>query len=138
MRARLLLAGLFIATAASTLGLPTADAQERVVDKPTPAPAEQRIQLATERVETTPEMWFYQQEQARYDNPQLAVRRRAELAGAQRQARLARMKALGLSKMRPTVSPTPMFGNWFDTPVIYYWGIGYRTVEVVPPMAAYR
>ena len=58
----------------------------------------------------TPEMWLYEQERDRYDNPQAMVRRRAEIRGAQRQQRLASMKWYGLSNARPDHSPTPWYG----------------------------
>ncbi len=58
----------------------------------------------------TPEMWLYEQERDRYDNPQAMVRRRAEIRGAQRQHRLASMKWYGLSNARPDHTPTPWFG----------------------------
>lgn len=65
----------------------------------------------------TPEMWIYEQERIRYEDPALAVRRRAELRGAQRSARLAAMKWYGISNSRPTMSPTPSMNN--ASP---YWG----------------
>ena len=60
----------------------------------------------------TPEMWFYEQERARHDDPKLAIRRRAELRGLQRQDRLASLKWYGLSNSRPSVSITPWFGSY--------------------------
>jgi hypothetical protein len=68
-------------------------------------------------VTPTPEMWFYEQERSRQDDPKLAVRRRAELRGQQRQDRLASMQWFGMSNSRPTASPTPWFGGWSP-----YWG----------------
>ena len=65
----------------------------------------------------TPEMWFYDQERIRHDDPKLAVRRRAELRGQQRQERLASQKWYGISNSRPTVSPTPWFAGYSD-----HWG----------------
>lgn len=58
----------------------------------------------------TPEIWLYEQERERYDDPQAMVRRRAEVRGAQRQRRLASMKWYGLSNARPDYTPTPWFG----------------------------
>ena len=60
----------------------------------------------------TPEMWFYEQERARHDDPKLAIRRRAELRGLGRQERLATLKWYGLSNSRPSVSITPWFGSY--------------------------
>ncbi len=63
-------------------------------------------------VSATPEMWFYEQERSRYDNPKLAIRHRAEVRGQQRQDRLAALKWFGISNSRPTVSSTPMYGGY--------------------------
>lgn len=60
----------------------------------------------------TPEMWLYQQEMERYDDPAEAVRRKAVFVSQQRQLRLAAMKWYGLSNSRPTVSPTPWWGQY--------------------------
>lgn len=65
----------------------------------------------------TPEMWFYEQERIRYDDPKMAVRRRAELRAAQRAGRLASQKWYGISNSRPMVSPTPVFESYGP-----YWG----------------
>lgn len=56
----------------------------------------------------TPEMWFYLQEMHRYDNPQLARRRRAELTAAARRARLFSQQWYGISNLRPTANAVPM------------------------------
>ena len=58
----------------------------------------------------TPEIWLYEQERDRYNDPQAMVRQRAEIRGAQRQRRLASMKWYGLSNARPDYTPTPWFG----------------------------
>lgn len=65
----------------------------------------------------TPEMWFYEQERARYDSPKMAVRRKAEQRGQQRSDRLAALKWYGIDNSRPTVSGTPWFGSYGA-----YWG----------------
>jgi hypothetical protein len=65
----------------------------------------------------TPEMWFYEQERIRHDDPKMAVRRRAEQRGQDRQLRLASQKWYGISNSRPTVSPTPWFAGYSD-----HWG----------------
>lgn len=62
----------------------------------------------------TPEMWFYEQERARWENPKEAVRRKAEERGAQRGQRIAAMKWYGMSNSRPTAGLTPMFGNSYS------------------------
>ena len=58
----------------------------------------------------TPEMWLYLQQQRRYDDPKLAIRRKAEVRAAQRRNRIAAMKWFGLSNQRPRANPTPWFG----------------------------
>jgi len=65
----------------------------------------------------TPEMWFYEQERSRLEDPTQAVRRRAELRGQQRADRLAALKWYGIDNSRPTVSGTPWFGSYGP-----YWG----------------
>ncbi len=61
----------------------------------------------------TPEMWFYEQERTRHDDPAQAVRRKAELRGQQRAQRLASLKWFGIDNSRPIVSATPaMGGTW--------------------------
>lgn len=65
----------------------------------------------------TPEMWFYEQERKRHDDPKLTIRARAEQRAAQRGERLASMKWYGFSNSRPTVSPTPWFSSYSD-----HWG----------------
>jgi hypothetical protein len=59
----------------------------------------------------TPEMWFYEQERSRHDDPAQAVRRNAELRAQQRAERLASQKWFGISNSRPSVNPTPSMGG---------------------------
>jgi hypothetical protein len=68
-------------------------------------------------IATTPEMWYYQQEIKRHDDPKMAIRRRAELKAQQRHERLASLQWYGISNARPTVSTSPQFGNYST-----YWG----------------
>jgi hypothetical protein len=75
----------------------------RIVDDPTPSMAQM-----------TPEMWFYQEEMRRYDDPKLAVRRKAEFRAAQRQRRIAAMDWYGFSNLRPTANPTPFTGGVYS------------------------
>ncbi len=63
-------------------------------------------------VPPTPEMWLYSQELKRYEDPQTAVRRKAEIRAQQRQQRIAARKAFGISKQRPSVYHTP-FRSYF-------------------------
>jgi hypothetical protein len=58
------------------------------------------------------DMWFYLQELRRYDDPQVMIRRKAELKGQQRRQRLAAMKWFGWSQGRPTANPTPSMGYY--------------------------
>ena len=50
---------------------------------------------------------MYLQELKRYDDPQIARRRRAEKVSAERRARLAAQKWYGISKSRPQANPSP-------------------------------
>jgi hypothetical protein len=59
---------------------------------------------------TTPDMWYYSQEQRRHDDPRQAVRRKAEFVSQQRAARIAAMKWYGMSNSRPVASTTPSMG----------------------------
>lgn len=59
----------------------------------------------------TPEMWFYEQERSRHDDPAQAVRRNAERRAQQRAERLASQKWFGISNSRPIVNPTPSMGG---------------------------
>jgi hypothetical protein len=59
-----------------------------------------------------PEMWLYSEEIRRHDDPAQAVRRKAELRGAQRMSRIAAMKWFGFSNSRPQASPVPMMGEY--------------------------
>ena len=61
-------------------------------------------------VAQTEDMWFYLQELRRYDDPQMAIRRKAELKGRQRRQRLAAMKWFGYSPSRPMANPIPSMG----------------------------
>src|SRR3954464_6618616 len=103
----------FVVASALVLAL-SASAQEPKIDlrrdlAPRPAPVpDSSIGVVT----PTPEMWFYQQERSRHDDPKLAVRRRAESRGEQRQQRLASSKWYGIYNSRPTASPTPWFGTY--------------------------
>ena len=67
---------------------------------------------AQEPLVTTPEMWIYQQQLRRYDDPQTAVRRKAEFRAEQRQRRLAAQQWFGFSNLRPTANATP-WGNQY-------------------------
>jgi hypothetical protein len=88
--------------------------------------------------EVSPEMWYYQQQIQRYDDPWQAVRRNAEQRAAQRQARVAAQKWYGYSKARPTANATPWgvtyspqwSGNTYRP---FNWAMNPRTVLVPYP-----
>ena len=85
-----------------------ASAQEPVAARP----ESRRDSTSVGDVSPTPEMWFYAQEQKRYEDPKLAVRRNAEYDAAQRQARLNARRWFGLSNLRPVAGTTPMTGDY--------------------------
>lgn len=62
------------------------------------------LSIATSPVTPTPEMWFYQQYVNQYQDPQTMVRKNAEYAASQRQARLAARRWFGFSNLRPTTN----------------------------------
>ncbi len=79
-------------------------------------PATVQTPMAT--VTQTPEMWFYEQERMRDDDPKMAIRRRAELKGQQRAERLASQKWYGINNSRPMVATMPTLGGTYSP----YWG----------------
>ncbi len=83
-------------------------------DGPRPVSA-QEPEMTSDRVQ---EMLFYERERARYEDPKMAIRRRAELKAQQRAQRLASQKWYGISNSRPIVSCTPGCGGSFSP----YWG----------------
>jgi len=84
---------------ATTLKAPVVHAEEQDTQLGLPTPSN-----------ITPEMWLYSQELNRHDDPAQAVRRKAELRGAQRMQRIAAMKWFGFSNARPQASTAPMMG----------------------------
>ena len=54
----------------------------------------------------TQEMWFYEQERRRSEDPQALVRANAQQRAAERHARLAAMAWFGMSNSRPKPIPT--------------------------------
>ncbi len=71
----------------------------------------------TGAVTPTPEMWFYEQQVNRYDDPKVMVHERAEWRANQRRSRLAASQWYGVSNSRPMVSPFPWFGGYGP-----FWG----------------
>lgn len=94
--------------------------------------------VAGQAVSPTPEMWFYEQERTRYEDPKTAVRRKAEFRAAQRQNRLASSQWFGINNSRPTASPTPYTGSYSptwvgNTPDPYRWsGVGGASMVMRP------
>jgi hypothetical protein len=83
---------------------------------------------------TTPEMWFYEQERLRYEDPKTAVRRHAEYRFAQQQRRIESRKWFGISNSRPIASPNPWYDTYSpmwvsNTAYPYEWsGVGYPAI----------
>ena len=53
------------------------------------------------------QIWFYQQQLSRYDDPKVIVREKAKQRAAQRMARLDALRWYGMSNSRPTAASTP-------------------------------
>jgi hypothetical protein len=83
-----------------------------------PAPPVENVSSMSQM---TPEMWFYQQESRRYDDPNQAVRRKAEFKAAQRQRRIAAMQWYGFSNSRPSVNTSLFNGSYSPS-----WGANNR------------
>ena len=79
------------------------------------------VEDVSSMAQMTPEMWFYQQESRRYDDPSLAVRRKAEFKAAQRQRRIAAMQWYGFSNSRPSVNTSVFNGSYSPS-----WGANNR------------
>lgn len=60
----------------------------------------------------TAEMWLYQQYKSDYQDPKMAVRKKAEFRARQRLNRLAALKWFGFSNQRPTCTSDPFHGDW--------------------------
>ncbi len=103
---------------------------------------ELRRDQAPNAVSPTPEMWFYEQERTRYEDPKGAVRRKAETRANQRAERLASMKWYGMSNSRPIAGTTPMFGTYSpmwvsNTADPFRWRSPVPTVVVRPGNGLY-
>lgn len=66
----------------------------------------------------TPEMWFYEQERQRNDDPAVAVHRNAANRAAQRHRRIESRKWFGYSNSRPMASAAP----WHSVYLPYWRG----------------
>src|SRR6185295_778507 len=60
----------------------------------------------------TPELYLYMQDLRRHDDPQQAVRRKAEARTAARESRITAMKWYGMSNARPQANPVPFMGTY--------------------------
>ena len=95
-----------------------------------------RNTISVGEVTPTPEMWFYEQYVQQYQDPKLAVRRKAEERAAQRRARLAAMRWFGFSNARPRAGTDVVHGDyspgWSSRSANYpfRWS-GYGTAAVV-------
>jgi hypothetical protein len=65
------------------------------------------VSVPSVEVTPTPEMWFYQQYQQQYQDPQSMVHRAADARAAERARRLAAQKWYGISNARPRASTDP-------------------------------
>ncbi len=68
--------------------------------------------ISAGEVAATPDMWFYEQQLRRYEDPRNSVRAQAEMRTAQRQNRIAAMKWFGFSNSRPTANFDPVHGSY--------------------------
>jgi hypothetical protein len=71
-------------------------------------------EISIGEIPPTQEMWFYQQELTRQQDPKLAIRRRAEFRAAQRERRLASQEWYGISPLRPNANVTPWTGGLYS------------------------
>jgi hypothetical protein len=85
------------------LGPPPAAKSRTAVASPT---------LSLGDVQATPQMWFYEQQRIRYDEPRNAVRANAEFRAGQRARRMAALKWYGFSNSRPLANPDPVHGTY--------------------------
>jgi hypothetical protein len=123
----------------STKGATRGDAPGTQPVQPRPvAPVEPVLnrRISTGELQPTTQMWFYEQELQRYNDPKLAVRRKAEFRAAQRESRLAALAWFGLSNSRPVASPTPVMGtyspSWSSNYIDPYRWMGVRTAPYTP------
>jgi hypothetical protein len=71
-------------------------------------------EISVGEIAPTQEMWFYQQELKRHQDPKQAIRRRAEYRAAQRERRLASQEWFGISPLRPNANHTPSMGGMYS------------------------
>ena len=91
-----------------------------------PSPSDVLVEVSPGALTPTPEMWYYQQELRRRNNPQELVKARAQFRAEQRVRRIAALKWYGMSASRPIARPDNVFGSfspsWVgNTPDPYQW-----------------
>ncbi|HUY89588.1 MAG TPA: hypothetical protein VMV10_12710 [Pirellulales bacterium] len=147
----------YLVAAAAMLLAARAEAQQprRASSRTAPVGSEkpavsETLDAAHSMAQMTPEMWFYQQEMRRYEDPRAAVRRKAEFRAAQRQRRIAAMDWYGFSNSRPLANPTPFSGGvyapgWISNnnrhPMQWSGGgrtVNYGVIPISPWVAGYR
>jgi hypothetical protein len=104
-----------------------------------PAQADETARMSLGELTPTPQMWLYEQERRRYEDPRNAGRAHAEFKGAQRRQRIAAMQWFGFSNARPNRSATPTLnpssphwgGNNSHDPSLWS-GVGRPTIVLGP------
>jgi len=96
---------------------------------------ESQFEVAPSLISPTPEMWFYQQELQRADDPKKIVQRNAQRRAAERRDRIAAMRWYGFSNQRPQAHPYPWAGTYSPTwsgdyHHSYRWVGGYQGTAV--------
>ena len=93
-------------------------AQESPFDARRDEPVALEAQAPVPTMPQSTEMWLYERERERYEDPKTAIRRKAELKSVQRAERLAALQWYGMSNSRPTYNLTPFFGGYQSG----FWG----------------
>jgi hypothetical protein len=81
----------------------------RLVPEP-PMPARDAVRTISPG--ETPELWLYEQERRRSEDPEVIVRANAQQRAAERRARLAALAWFGISNSRPEANPDPVHGPY--------------------------
>jgi hypothetical protein len=81
-------------------------------EKPTSTQPKIAATVSAGEIKATPEMWFYEQQMQRYQDPKTMVRANAEVRAQQRQHRIESMKWFGFSNSRPVVNGDPWHGDY--------------------------
>jgi len=81
---------------------------------PTAVTTPATVHVSQGQLTATPEMWLYEQEMRRYEDPKTAVRRKAEQRSQARLDRIQAMKWFGLSNSRPVASAVPFMAGTYS------------------------